>query len=183
MDNNTNPIPEQSWTPNGNGNGSGTGLMDKAREQTTQAVHQAQQKAGEAVGQAREQVKSQLSEQKEKATEGIHTVAEVLRQTGRSLRDQNYDSAGQYAETAADQVDQFSEYLRDKDMDQLMNQVQDFARSRPALILGATFALGFLAARLIKNADTGGGASASPDRPFSESTHFSDPAYSGSNFG
>ncbi|MBW3622669.1 MAG: hypothetical protein KY468_04585 [Armatimonadetes bacterium] len=179
MDSQSTPMADDAWTSNGNGNGS-TSTMDKAREQTNHLVHQAQQKAGEMVGQAGDQVKSQLSSQKERASDSLETMAQALRETGKSLQDQQYEAVGKYIDTAAEQLDRVSTYLQEKDVDELMGQVQDFARSRPALILGATFVLGFLAARLIKNAETDG--SSQSDFTPSAQPDFSSSGYAQSSF-
>jgi len=160
MDSSANPVTDTTWESNGNGNGngSGTGLMDKARDQIQPLVTQAQEKAGEVMGQARSQVTTQITDQKTRAIEGLENVSQILRQTGQSLREQDNGAVSQYADKAADQIDHFAVYLMEKDVDEIVGQVQEFARSQPALILGATFALGFLAARLLKNAETGSGS-------------------------
>jgi len=154
---NTTPITDPSYSVSGNGHG--TDLMDKARQGTGQLVQQAQAKAGEMMGLAGDQVKTQLSSQKDRATDGLQGIVEVIRQTGQNLKEQNYDSAGQVADTAAEQIERISGYLKEHDVEQIVGEVRNLARSQPALILGATFALGFLAARLIKNADSNGGSS------------------------
>jgi len=182
MDNtNTTPITDPTW--NGNGNGNGTDVMDKARQGTSQLVHQAQAKAGEMMGLAGDQVKTQLSSQKDRATDGLQGIVEVIRQTGQSLKDQNYDSAGHLADSAAEQIERISGYLKEHDVEQIVGEVQNFARSQPAVILGATFALGFLAARLVKNADTGRGASEGSQGYYPSPSYESSGSYSGGTSG
>jgi len=178
MDNAANPGPEDAWSHNGNGSGNGTSPLDKAKEQINPMLQQAQQKAGEILGQAGDQVKSQLATQKEQASESLKSVAHVLRSAGDSLREEQYGSVGQYADSAAEQVEQIASFLNERDVDEIMHQVQEFARSKPALILGATFALGFFAARLLKNAETGGGA---PSQDYTPS-RYPEPAYSGAGY-
>jgi len=180
---NANTPPTSDPTLNGNGNGNGTDVIDKARQGTTQLVHQAQVKASEMMGLAGDQVKTQLSTQKDRATDGLQGIVEVIRQTGKSLKDQNYDSAGQLADTAADQIERISGYLQGHDVEQLMGEVQSFARSQPAVLLGATFALGFLAARLIKNADTGRGGSQGSQDYLPPASYGSQDSYPGGTHG
>ena len=78
-------------------------------------------------------------------------VANALRQTGEQLHEQDQGSVGRYAEQAAEQAERFSGYLRDRDANQLLNDVEDFARERPAIFLGGAFLLGAAAARFLKS--------------------------------
>ena len=80
----------------------------------------------------------------------------ALRETAEQLRKQGQGSVGQYADKAADQVERFSGYLRETDVDQIADEVRSFARSRPALFLGSAGALGFLATRFLKSSSRGG---------------------------
>lgn len=50
----------------------------------------------------------------------------------------------------ADQIQRFAETLEQKDSRQILGDVQNFARERPAMFLGACAAAGFAAARLLK---------------------------------
>ena len=53
---------------------------------------------------------------------------------------------------AANRLEQLSKYIREKDPKQLLGDVQNFGRRRPALLVGGAFLLGFAGARLIKSA-------------------------------
>lgn len=154
MDNST-PVSGSTWdADNGNGNGASAveSTMDKAKQQTSQVLQQAQEKAGEVMGQARGQIVTQLAEKKGVAAEGLSNISLALRQASMSLQGQNQEKVGHYAETAAEQLERFGDYLQEQDVEQIIDNVQDYARRNPALILGSTFALGFLAARFLKNA-------------------------------
>jgi len=56
-----------------------------------------------------------------------------------------------YADQASDQVERFSGYLRETDVDEIIDEVRGVARRRPALFLGAAAALGFFATRFLKS--------------------------------
>ena len=110
------------------------------------------------VDRIRESAAAQLNSQKEKATDGLGTVASAVRESTLSLRSQQHDVAARFVEQAADQIERFSQRLRDKDVTQLLNDAQQLARRRPALFVGAAFALGVLGARFLKSSaadDTG----------------------------
>lgn len=125
-------------------------------EQTPGVVQQTQQMAGRVADQARDQVKSQLTNQKERATGGLEGVAEALRETGEHLRGRDQAAVSQYAEKAAELVEGVSGYLREKNIDQLLGEVERFARRQAALFVGGAFALGFLASRFMKSSSTNG---------------------------
>jgi hypothetical protein len=105
------------------------GLMDKVRQGAT----------------------TQLSTQKDRATDGIGTVAHAVRQTTQQLRDQQHETIAYYVEEAANQLEQFSNRLRDKDVAELMREAQQFAKRRPAVFIGSAFAVGLLGARFFKS--------------------------------
>jgi len=148
MDNTATPFAEDATSHNGNGQST----LSKAKEQINPLIHQAQEKAGGMMDQAREQFVSRMTEQKGTVAEGLSSVSLALRQAGLSLQGQNQEKVGHYAEDAADQLERFGNYLQEQDVEQILDGVQDYARRNPTVILGATFALGFLAARFLKNA-------------------------------
>ena len=103
------------------------------------------------VGKVKEQATAQLSSQKDRATDGLGSVAQAVRQTTQHLRDNQNDTVARYAEQAADQIERFSERLRNKDVGELMNDAQQLARRQPALFVGGAFAIGLLSARFLKS--------------------------------
>jgi len=106
-----------------------TGLMDKVRQGAT----------------------SQLGTQKNKATDGIGTVAQAVRQASQQLRTQQHETIASYIDQAANQLEQFSTRLRDKDVGELVPDAQQFAKRQPAVFIGSAFAIGLLGARFLKS--------------------------------
>jgi len=135
-------------------------LIQQAKQQTQKVLEQTQQKAGEVMGQARTQVVSQLESQKDRATGSLESVALALRQTGQHLREQNQTALSQYTEQIAESLERFSGSLSQRNMDQMIGEVERFARRQPALFLGTSFALGLLAARFLKSSSPNEGAMA-----------------------
>lgn len=131
--------------------GSEPSLVDRAKQQAAELGQQARETTGQLAGQVGGQVKSQLSTQKDQVAGTIGSVAEALRMTGQQLRQQNQAPVGDYADTAAQMVDRFSGYLREHDVEDIVGEVEGFARRQPAVFLGAAFALGFMAARFLKS--------------------------------
>jgi hypothetical protein len=107
--------------------------------------------SGGMMDRVREQASSQLNTQKNKATDGLGTVAHAVRETTQRLRDDNHDTVARYAEQAADQIERFSEGIKNKDVGELMHDAQRLARRQPALFVGGAFTLGLLGARFLKS--------------------------------
>jgi hypothetical protein len=69
-----------------NNTSGGAGLMDRVKESAA----------------------SQLGAQKDRATDGLGSVAQAVRHSGQQLRDQQHETIAQYIEQAADQLDNTS---------------------------------------------------------------------------
>jgi ElaB/YqjD/DUF883 family membrane-anchored ribosome-binding protein len=106
------------------------------------------------VGRARERATAQLTTQKDKATDTLGSVARAVRQSTQQLRNQQQDTLAGYVEQAADQIDRLSQRLRDKDVGELLEDAQRFARRQPALFIGSAFAVGLVGARFLKSSNT-----------------------------
>jgi ElaB/YqjD/DUF883 family membrane-anchored ribosome-binding protein len=93
---------------------------------------------------------SQLNTQKNRATDGISSVVQAVRQSTGRLREEHGTIAG-YVDEAASQVDRFASDLKQKDAQELLQDAQRFARRNPAVFVGSAFAVGLLAARFFKS--------------------------------
>lgn len=107
--------------------------------------------AGGIVDRAKEQATKQLLTQKDRATDGLGSLANTIRQSAQPLRDQQHDAVAQYVDQAADQLERLSATLRERELGELVKDAERFARQQPALFVGATFAVGFIAARFLKS--------------------------------
>ncbi len=97
------------------------------------------------------QVKSQVQGQKGRVAEQLAIAADALRQTGDQLRGQNQGSLAEYFDQAAGQVNRLSRSVRDRDVGELIGEVQRFARRQPALFVGSAFAIGLIGGRFLKS--------------------------------
>lgn len=100
---------------------------------------------------------SQLSTQKDRATDTLGSLANAIRQSTRTFRDEQQDTVASYVERAADQIERLSAALRNRDVNRLLHDTQQFARRQPAVFIGAAFATGLLAARFLKSSARGAG--------------------------
>ena len=94
---------------------------------------------------------AQLSTQKNRATDGLGSIAHAVRQTTQPLRENQQDTIAQYVDKAADGIERLAVQLRDKDVSELVADVERFAKRQPAVFIGTTFAIGLLAARFLKS--------------------------------
>lgn len=107
------------------------------------------------VDRVRHTAAAQLTTQKTRATEALGSVAAAIRQSSQPLRDHNQAMLADYAGKAADQLEQVSTRLGERDLTELMDDAKRFARRQPALFVGAAFAAGVLAARFLKSSPDG----------------------------
>lgn len=120
-------------------------------------LQHAKQATGEIVNQVQEQAGSQIARQKDNAATDLTQVVQAVRRFGESLTGQGQEGgpiaryAAEYGDKAANSLERFSTYIREQDPKQLLNDVQNFGRRRPALLLGGAFLLGLAGARLIKS--------------------------------
>jgi len=124
---------------------------EQTKQQTQQLAQQARQQASELANRGTEQAKSQLANQKHNASQRMVPFQSALRETAQQLRRQGQGSAGDYANRAADQLERFSVYLRETEVEEIMEEVRGIARRRPGLFLGGGAAIGFFATRFLKS--------------------------------
>ena len=148
-----------SSTPGQTGSSTrGSEVAGQAKQQGQQLAQQARQQAGDLANRGTEQLKSQLANQKHEASQRMVPVQSALRETGQQLRKQGQGSVAGYADKAADQVERFSGYLRETEVDEIMDEARGLARRRPAVFLGGAVALGFLATRFLKSTSQDAGS-------------------------
>lgn len=131
------------------------GQQAGAQNQNQDLLQHAKQATGEIVSQVQERAGSQIERQKETAASELSQIGNAVRQLGQTLSGEAKGPiaryAAEYSDKAANSLDRFSSYIREQDPKRLLNDVQNFGRRQPALLLGGMFLLGFAGARLIKS--------------------------------
>lgn len=130
---------------------------EKAKDKTQDAAKDAAEKASQVAGSAKDQAQQQAGQQKQHASQSVSSVARAMRRTGDTLREEDQDMAARFADSAADRVEGFSNYLSERSLGELTRDVKHYARREPTLFLSGAFALGVMGARFLK--------SSSPERP------------------
>jgi hypothetical protein len=132
----------------------GTGTREQIRQVRDQVVDQAKTTFRE----ARDRAGSSLADSRRQAADQIGNIAGAFHRTGETLRNDNQERIAGLADGFAGQVEQVAQYLRDADLQTIGRDIERLARERPAVVYGAAFAVGLLAARFFKS-----GASESDD--------------------
>jgi hypothetical protein len=104
--------------------------------------------AEQIVDDVREAAGSLLEDQRLRAADTVHSVAEALRRTAENLNRENV-SLAQYADRAADRVDAFSTRVRAQRWSDLVAEAEAVAHRQPALFLAGAIAMGFIAGRFL----------------------------------
>ena len=119
--------------------------VEQAKEKATQVVDTAKEKAG----QVAEQVSTKADAGIDKAAGGLDKAAEMLRQRGEQMGGQG-SGVQSVAATAATRLDNAAQYLRDKDTDQLVADLEDLVRRKPAQTLLVAAGVGFLLSKVVR---------------------------------
>ena len=116
---------------------------------TQEITQRAKEAAKDVAGVAKEKLSGKAESERERAASSIGSVAEALRRTGDEIGEESPFS--DYLGKAAEGVERVGEYFRSKDLGEIVEDVEDFARREPALFLGAAFTAGLLGARFLKS--------------------------------
>ena len=130
-------------------------LPQQAKGAVQGAAEQAQQKAGEATAGARARAREEIDRRTSAVGEQASSMADALRQTATQLRDQGQDGQARLADGAAQHVQRMGTYLRDRDADTLLRDIEDLGRRQPLAIAAGGLAVGLLAARFLKASSSG----------------------------
>jgi len=173
----TNDINQTGSRNNGGLGAKAEGMVDQAKEFGRDIKGQASaltQSAADAMktqaGNLKEQAKdiasdagdkllSSVSEQKAAGADYVGNIANIVRRTAYEF-DSDIPQAGHYIRKAAAQLDSVSDAMRNRDMSEIVGNVQDFARKQPTAFFGAAVLLGFAAVRFLKSGSSGPAAAA-----------------------
>lgn len=112
--------------------------------------------AGEAYDAAAEKAVTKLDEKKADLSAGLSTVASSFRKAGETLHTDTSHAAitdftAKYTDTAAQKIDEFASYFERKNIREMAQDVERFAKRNPAVFIGGAAVLGILAARFLKS--------------------------------
>lgn len=102
-------------------------------------------------GWIQDRVTREFASRKARVSEGLGAVAEAVRRVGQPLHEDPFSRLGSYADEAARTIDQVATGLRERDIDELADDVRGFARRRPGIFIGAGLVAGMVAGRFFRS--------------------------------
>ena len=97
----------------------------------------------------REATEALIDEQKDRAADAVSGMAAALRQAADQLEREEKPTVARYADQAAAHVEQFSATMRAHEVEELLVEVERFARRQPTLFFAGALAVGFLLGRIL----------------------------------
>ncbi|USI73031.1 hypothetical protein [Sphingomonas morindae] len=110
----------------------------------------AQAKAEELRAQAGDAVRDYAEQGKARAADALHQFAQLITDNAGQLDEKAGGQFGDYARRAADAVSGAADSLRERDIQEFLEDARGLVRRSPALALSAAAAAGFLLARVVK---------------------------------
>jgi hypothetical protein len=119
----------------------------------------------------KQRLKEQVDQRSTQAGQQVSTVADDVRTVAGELRNQGKDAPARYADQAAERVQSVGQWLERSDGDQILRDVEGFARKNPWAVAAGGLVLGLAASRFLKASSSeryrsslsnGGGAVSAP---------------------
>ena len=112
---------------------------------------QAQQAILQVAGRAKDEVADRIDGSKHLVADSIGNFASGLRKASKHLQKENEKVAPEALSAVAQRIDSIGKYLRQRDLAELAEDAENFARRNPGLVIGGAFAAGLLATRFLKS--------------------------------
>jgi hypothetical protein len=126
------------------------GLKEQASGKVEEATSMAQDKASELREQGSARLREQVDQRSTEVGSQVRSLAEALRRSGTDLQNQGNGNAAQITSQLADRLEGIGSYLEQMSGDDVMRDVESFARRRPWMLAGVGLLAGVAAARFIK---------------------------------
>lgn len=132
------------------------GSVETKTDTSKSLLDQAKDTAGQAYDSVAAKASTKLEEQKSSFSGGLSSVADSVRKVGVNLKDSEAEGGiakytAEYSDVAAQKIEQVADYFERKDAKAMYRDIENFARSNPAIFIGGAFALGLVAARFLKS--------------------------------
>ena len=125
-------------------------VKEKGAELASSAQEQVSAKAQELGEEAAFQVREQLDQRSTQAGVQVQATSMALQSGVEQLRADGLDVPAQVIELAAHRADELGGYLKSAQADQILDDLESFARRRPWVTAGLGVLAGFVASRFVK---------------------------------
>jgi hypothetical protein len=130
----------------------------QAKENVTSTLREQAAQIGDnakaAAANTGKKIESALNEQRSSGADYLQNMAGLVHRAA-DVFDTEVPQASRYIHQAAQQIDTVAEAVRTKNVQDAVNDVQDFARRQPAIFFGGALLFGFAAVRLLKTSAPG----------------------------
>lgn len=147
------------------------GTSDDSRGAMKSAVDDVKSRGRQLADEARRGAARIADEQKQAAANYVLALASAINSGTQELERQGLRKTTSYASAAAEELTRLGNQISDRQPSQLLDDLETFARRRPALFFGAAFVTGVGLARFFKSAvtdkpaETGGSAQSHRSEP------------------
>ena len=101
-------------------------------------------------GEAGDRVRQFADDGKTRASDALDELSKVVEDAAVSIEERLGEDYGTYAYKAAEGISSFATTLREREVDELYEDVREFVRRSPAVAIGIAAAVGFTLVRLVK---------------------------------
>lgn len=110
-----------------------------------------EQKTNQATQRVADKAQSGFENAKKNVTTQVNAVAQALSAAADRLQQQDQTGLSQRAKQYVHKAENAAEYLKDKSPQELKQDLEQFARDKPAWFLGGALVAGLLSARFLKS--------------------------------
>jgi hypothetical protein len=128
--------------------GSATQVVREAASEVSEQATTVADSAKDLASKASEKLLNSVEEQKAAGADFVSGMAGALRRAANEFGE--VPQAAQYIRLAANEIDSVSDAFRKRDLNQLVSDVQGFARRQPTAFLGMAVLAGFAVVRFLK---------------------------------
>jgi hypothetical protein len=121
-----------------------------AREATDRLVSQLREQANSLKGQAGDKLRGFADDGKDRTTNLLDDISAVIEDAANSIEQRLGADYGDYAHRAADAVSSFSGRMRQKSVDDRVDDGRQIVRKSPAVAIAAAAVVGFALMRLVR---------------------------------
>lgn len=122
----------------------------KSADTKTNASQLFKDSAAKLTREAGDKARAYAEDGKARAGGALDELARLMTEAAGTVDEKLGEQYGQYARGAADSVSGFSDSLKAKNLDDLIEDARGFVKKSPAIAIGTAAALGFVLVRLIK---------------------------------
>ncbi len=150
---------EQTRSVAADAKGQAADVASHAAEETKQVVDEAKNQFRDLLWQSRSELRQQANGQQQRLAQGLRAIGEELGEMASSSSSQGL--AGQAASQLSSRANQAADFLEQRDVTGVLDEVSDYARRRPGVFLLGAALVGVVAGRVTRGLQAGSSSSES----------------------